>query len=335
MRVGWKPKHHDPRVASVRFRCLTPLGHLRREGFPVEVFKRKRLETYDAVIFSKLYEHDDQEMAYALRGRGARVLLDLCDNHFYNPKNLPIYAAAARDLRIMAELANRIICCSPALAEVIREELSPSLPPLVVGDAVEAFDARVRKRPSGNNPFRILWYGLHGSPNAPSGMEDVRRINPQLRRVAGATSAELVVVSNNQEVFARLREDLPIAARYRAWSTDAFAEELSRADVVVIPVSSNPYTRCKSNNRLATALWHGVPVIADSIPAYQELSNYAVLDDWDRGFQLALARDPSLIARTEAGKAVVRTRFNARAISLQWRAAIEGELTRGRVRELS
>jgi hypothetical protein len=55
--VGWKPKSRDRNVASVRFRCLTPLGELQREGRAIELYSPQQdaAGAYSAVIFSKLY----------------------------------------------------------------------------------------------------------------------------------------------------------------------------------------------------------------------------------------------------------------------------------------
>ncbi|MEJ0059371.1 MAG: hypothetical protein WDM79_07300 [Terricaulis sp.] len=67
VKIGWKPKSNDPKVASVRFRCLTPLGHLQRDGYPIELFDAS--QRYDAVIFSKLYGRKDQALARELRAQ--------------------------------------------------------------------------------------------------------------------------------------------------------------------------------------------------------------------------------------------------------------------------
>ncbi|MEJ0059369.1 MAG: hypothetical protein WDM79_07290 [Terricaulis sp.] len=93
-------------------------------------------------------------------------------------------------------------------------------------------------------------------------------------------------------------------------------------------MTANPFTLCKSNNRVATALWHGAPVLADRIPAYDELADFAVLDDWDAGFSAALGRDAKLTQRTQAGRAYVRAHYNGPVMARAWRGAIETALTR-------
>jgi hypothetical protein len=320
MRIGWKPKFNDPRVASVRFRCLTPMRALQQTGVRVEIFDPRQAEVYSLVVFSKLYDPTEQAIARALRSQGCRTILDLSDNHFYNPHGLPQYAAAATHLRAMVALVDRVVCCSPEMARVVALHTAPARPPLVVGDAVEDF-AVVRTRSV--DRFRILWFGSHGSPNAASGMEDLLRIRDHLGDIARTHPAELVIVSNNAQKFAALQGALPVPSRYVEWTPVAFAKELSRADLVVVPVTPNPFTFCKSNNRVATALWHGVPVLADRIPAYDELAPFAYVDDWERGFLHALSDVPDLAERTEAGRRFVREGFNNEVIAAAWRRAFE------------
>jgi len=157
-------------------------------------------------------------------------------------------------------------------------------------------------------------------------MEDLLRIREPLDAFARARAHEIVIVSNNRAKFDSLRGAFQAPMRYVEWSQTAFAAELNGAALVVIPITDNPFTRCKSNNRAATALWHGVPVMADTIPAYEELAPYAVLNDWAGGFA-ALASDPAALApRTDAGRSYVRARFTTARIADDWAAAFEAIL---------
>ncbi len=325
MLVGWKPKSSDPSVASVRFRCLSPLNALRDQGFPVELFDPSRAAQYSLVVFSKLYDAENLKLARSLTSQGVRTVLDLSDNHFYNPYDLPAYRTAASQLREMIDVVSDVICCSAHLAKVVSREATLRRPALVVGDAVEALDLgedsrSAFARPEGE-PVRVLWFGSHGSPNAPAGMEDLLSVRDRLEAAAEHNAVELVVVSNDRNKFDALRPQLNLKSRYVEWNGASFGEELARANLVIIPINTNPFTQCKSNNRLATALWYGVPVVADRIPAYDELSPFAFVDDWDNGMRHCLAGSREVQLRTMAGSAYVRTRFNIREIAAQWRQA--------------
>lgn len=335
MRIGWKPKSQDPNVASVRFRYLTPLTELQRTGFGVEPYDAAHEAEYELVVFSKLYGEQELETAGRLRSAGIRTALDLSDNHFYNPHGLPLYAKAAADLAAMAEAVDQVICCSPSLASAVTAQAKLRRRPLVVGDAVEDFALPLTAQDPFDAPadgvFRILWFGSHGSPNAPSGVEDLLRIRPHLEHAAAARPCELVVLSNNRERSESVTARMAISSRYVEWTHGAFAAELARTNLVVIPITLNPFTKCKSANRLATALWYGVPAIADRIPAYDELSGFCHLGSWEAGFQHALAQSRDLRLRTLAGSSYVRARFNTRVIAGEWRRAFKGIVASVRV----
>lgn len=327
--VGWKPKSASKDVASVRFRCLSPMAELQRIGFDVELYSEEAdaAGRYSAVIFSKLYSPADQKLAASLRSRGVKTILDLSDNHFYNPFDLPEYATAGANMRTMCELVDRVICCSSYLAQVVTQEAKPVRTPLVVGDAVEAMtlplDAPSPFADRRGDPFRILWFGSHGSPNAPAGMEDILRIRKHLASAREALACELIVLSNNLAKYNDLAPRIGIPSSYVEWSDDALMTAMARANLVVVPVTVNPFTKCKSNNRVATALWHGIPVIADRIPAYEDLRSFTFLDDWEAGFAHALAKSREIQMRTLAGSAYVRQNFNISVIAGEWRRAIK------------
>ena len=99
--IGWKPISTNVRVASSRLRCLEPLSELRSRGYSVETFNPNHVDRYAAVIYSKAYDDLSYREATGLQKRGIRVVFDLCDNHFYNPRGLSYWkqaaAAAAND----------------------------------------------------------------------------------------------------------------------------------------------------------------------------------------------------------------------------------------------
>lgn len=314
--IGWLPKSADPNIASVRFRCLKPVEGLTKQGQAAELFSRDRASSYAVVVFSKQYDRRCQELAERLRRRGTKVVLDLCDNHFYNPYALPEYERTSDDQRRMMALCDLVICSTAALAEVVRHEGSLTYTPPVVGDPIEL--AEPPPRALGGDHRNLLWFGVHGSPNAPSGMTDLLRIAPLLLQLSRRYSFELVVASNSQEKYDAHIAPLPFTTRYVEWTAESFVRELAQADGVLLPISFNPYTLCKSNNRLATALFANVPVVADPIPSYREFRPYCHLGDWKEGLAAVLERTTETARRTAEGQALVRQRYSVAAVSRRW-----------------
>lgn len=321
--LGWKPKSRNSNVASVRFRCLIPMHGLRIRDFPIELFEPSREEIYQAVIFSKCYGEVDQALARRLRLRGAKVILDLCDNHFYNPYDLPEYHRARRDLLAMIELADLLVCSTPTLADIVVAEASLPRRPEVVGDPVELSNedlvrsqtARAHGRTEGR---KLLWFGIHGSPNAPCGIADICRVSEVLRQAAREHPFHLVVCSNSQENYERLARSLDFPSYYVEYSRNEFPSLLAQTDGVILPVNQNPFTLAKSHNRLSTSLFAGIPVVADSIPSYREFEDYCVLDSWHDGLTEILTEPEKARGRAMMGREYILQKWMPSHVADRW-----------------
>ncbi len=328
--IGWKPKSDDYNVASVRYRCLIPMKILRKRGVDIELFDINNLNKYEKVIFSKCYSKSDQKIAKIVQDRGGKVILDICDNHLYNPFGLERYEQAGQDLMSMITLADRIVCSTEMLAKEIAQQSGVVTMPSVVPDSIEMLPgksifSRQRRQlhrqinnPTNPGGIRLLWFGSHGSPNAPGGMEDILLISDQLDMLHSDVSIELWVVSNSREKFNKLIKPMPFNSRYFEWDHSVFRYILRSANAVIIPISKNPFTICKTHNRLSLALYNGVPVVADSIPSYEEFSPYCHLDSWQEGLGSVIRRDRDLSAKLTAAKQYLERNYNQDVIGLKW-----------------
>jgi hypothetical protein len=327
--LGWKPKFRDTKVASVRFRCLNPIAELQRRGFPVELFDQTRLPQYSGVIFSKLYDEENYNLARTLKERGKAVLFDLCDNHFYNPYRLEAFDRVREQLLRMLAIADSIVASTPALAEVLIKEAGLASTPVVIGDAIEEnasvygekkswfrFPGKRRIRRKG--VANLLWFGVHGGANAPYGMLDILTQKDFLVDLNTTYALQLVVVSDSREKFKQYIEPLPLRTLYIEWGVMALSEILRESDVSIIPISRNPFTLCKTNNRLATALFAGVPTVADEIPSYRDLAPYCVLNDWERGLRLYLNNQSAGREQAQSARSYIQERYTIRQIGDAW-----------------
>jgi hypothetical protein len=319
MKIGWRARTTDPSVASFRFRVQRPMLALNALGHQVGIFDLATAEAYDCVVFSKSYSEADIELARALRRQGKNVVLDICDNHLYNPAGLAEYEAAADRIHRMADACTQVICSTAMLAEVFASELGVNAK--VVGDYVDDFGDRVARDPAGRP--RLVWFGSHGSPNAPSGMTDLLRIADVLAAAYDKHLFELVVVSNSRQKFDETIAPLPIAHRYVEWSEESLARELVGASAVLLPLSDNPFVSCKTHNRLTLPLSAGVPVVGDVIDSYKEFRPYAFLDGWEEGLEAALAGDaaPGGVS-VRGGRGYLDAFWNPATVTAQWQAAL-------------
>jgi glycosyltransferase involved in cell wall biosynthesis len=337
--IGWKPKSLDPMVASARIRCMNPLGELQRRGYPVELFRPDHASSYQAVVYSKLYDAASYNEARRLRAQGIRVVVDLCDNHFYNPANVPELAQAGAELRRMLQLADHLVASTPELAAVMVAEAGGNPPVTVIGDAVEEritgaehpslrrwvhqrrlrrLLARLEQGRAAGVETSLVWFGIHGGPHHDHGMADLQRVRPIVETIHRQHKLQLTVISNSRSKFASLIAPWTVPTHYLEWSPATFLDALRAHDIALIPVTQNPFTRCKSNNRLATALSVGLAVVADSIPSYREFAEMCRLDDWRRGL-IDYVNDPDLRRRhSTEGRQYVLRKYSLSRIAGDW-----------------
>ena len=320
--IGWLPSSDDENVASVRYRTLWPLIGLRQRGRPVSLFQNGAQRIYDALIFSKRAQPADLYLARKTRSRDAAVIFDLCDNHFYNPKELPVYAALQKRLLRMIEMADRVICSTEMLASVVRDQAGPTKDIVVVGDFVERIAIPpLRPRDKSNLPM-LLWFGSHGSDNADSGMLDLLKIVDVLAQQYARAPFELVVTSNSREKFDAYIAPLAFPTRYEPWQTETFPQLLGRAAAVLLPLSDNPFVACKTHNRISLALAAGTPVVGDIIQSYAEFGPYAYLGCWQKGLEIVVERPKEASERAQAARGYIDDVWSPARVVDAWDAAL-------------
>jgi hypothetical protein len=329
--IGWKPQFNDPRVASVRYRCLNPLKELQRRDFPVDLFRRENIDKYSAVIFSKAYDEASYAIASDLKIKGKAIIFDICDNHFYNPYNLPKLQAVRDRLVRMLAITDVLVTSTRTLAEVICNEAGPSSAPVVISDALEENDQNIEKnylqkliarfRSKANldtSKANILWYGIHGGQNAPYGMLDLLKIRDVLFEVSKEYPLRLIVVSNSRRKFRKHIKSIFDDAVYFEWGDVPLRDILRQVDINVIPISKNPFTLCKSNNRLVLSLYEGIPTVADAIPSYSEFGSFCVLDNWEYGLRFYLTNKKIAQEQLRLARIYIEQHYTIKHVGDQW-----------------
>ena len=262
------------------------------------------------VVFQKAYAKADLGLAAELAARGTKVVFDLCDNHFFHPEPRPEHADQTRRLREMIDRADVVSVSTAEIAKLIHDK-----PTFVVDDAVELppvgagaerrAAARRRRRAAGRPPVRVVWQGQHGTRVPRSGIYSLGKVVPDLEALHQELPLQLTVIGNSKAAFRSVLGDARIPVRYRPWRPRTFAGQFKANDVCLIPNDVNPFTVCKSNNRVVLALMMGVPVVADPIPSYRELSAFVTFAGTDGGWAEASSR---LCVRPRPGRPPRRRR---------------------------
>ncbi|HSB24036.1 MAG TPA: hypothetical protein VLE94_13135 [Burkholderiaceae bacterium] len=340
--VAFWPHTPDERVASARLRCWHVVRGLRELGVDARIH-RPGDAAPRTLVLSKRYDPESLAHADVLRRlRGTRLLLDLCDNHFHNDHPTPLFEERARQLARAVRQVDHLVAASTALVAVIREHVPESPRIDVIGDLVEERlqpPRRWRERMAGRwqlmrlrralahsraaNGRRLVWFGNHGSPNVDGGMQDLESIRESLWRHHRDRPLSLTVISNSAEHYSRVSASWPFAHAYLPWSSANFDAALALHDVALIPITPNPFTRCKTANRVATASVHGVAVVADTIPSYEEFRGCIVLDDWGDGLARLMDEPLQRQASVAAARRLLQQRYAPAVICARWRDVLQ------------
>ncbi|MEA2900162.1 MAG: hypothetical protein QOH36_49 [Actinomycetota bacterium] len=345
-RVGFRPCNYAPGVFSPRVRAHLPCRHLAAAGVEAVIVPPDGSGTYDVVVFQKAYAKRDLGLATELATRGTKVVFDLCDNHFHvpGPEAPPGQAAQIARLREMIARADVVSVSTPELAKLVDDK-----PTFVVDDALELppfgrwarrrAEAARRRRTGQATPVRIVWQGQVGKEDLRSGIYSLDRVVPDLEVLHQEVPVELTVIGNSEDAFRTVLGEARIPVRYRPWRARTFASQFVTNDVCVIPNDVNPFTVCKSNNRVVLALMMGVPVVADPIPSYRELSSFVTFagagasggpgPGWADAIR-AYWSDPDLADRhVTEGQRYIRATYTPERVVAQWSQVLRAALRSG------
>lgn len=335
--IAWKPRFNDANVASARLRAFLPCRYLKEAGWRCEIFEPQNADAYELVIFQKAYDEDSIALAESLRARGVKTVFDLSDNHFYNPDDLPALRERAENVRRMIGAVDAVSVSTRELGKLIDGgcvviDDAIELPRTnTVRAAIEHLQDRLENIRS-SRPLRVVWYGRVGSENPPSGIIDLPRAFPYLEALNAQSPVELAVISNSEEQFRKYVGKVSFPARYYEWSLDTFTHIFRRQDVCIIPRALNPFTTCKTNNRLVLSLLMGVPVIADPIPSYEEFRDFVLFDDWSNNLRTYATHPKLRRQHVRAGRRYIRSKYNKERVVSQWSALFDRLLGKQRAR---
>lgn len=332
--LGFWPHTTDPEVASTRIRCLQVVQGLRDLGREASLY-HPGLHAPKVLVLSKRYDPDTIRHGETLRANhGTKLVLDLCDNHFYYKNPEPRWVRRAEFLREAAQAADLVVTASPELAKFVRAEVGDAKDIRVIGDALDAPRPVVRPTLAqrwhiarlrlflGMNQVepgrRLLWFGNHGSGYADGGMQDLALIADALHRHHRANRLTLTIISNSRQAYRQHLQAWTLPTCYLPWSGSLFQQTLAAHAIAVIPVRINPFTACKTNNRLATAFCNGLAVAAGRIPSYEEFAELALIDDWDAGLSALMGDAKARSCRVEAAKRQLTKNYGLEAICRDW-----------------
>ena len=337
--IGWWAASHDLRIASTRIRGELVMRALQANGTTAQWFDPQRRGAFDTLVIGKCHDAETLQLANDFQQQGGKVAVDLCDNRFEFPRDATELAQQAARLRQLLSMADHVVASTPTLAEVIRGHVTTVQQLSVIGDLADDLSVvptRLRQSITARfSAWRILqrlqklrrsghtllvWFGSHGGPYADAGMTDLLRIQTTLEQAHRESSLSLTVISNNEEKFRQHIQPFLIPTLYAAWNSANFDTLLQAHDISLIPINSNPFTICKTDNRVVTSLMNGLAVIADEIPSYTPYRSAIGLDGWNTCLQRYLGDAARRTADVTAGKVLASDMTDKNRIVRQWQA---------------
>ena len=277
-------------LASARYRVLIPAQQLARLGHHVQVASLQPggwppsvVEApCDVLVISKSFHADNEALAQSMKGRGVRVIVDMCDDHFARP-------IVGAHQRALIALADQVIASTQAMAESILRNTGRDS--IVVTDPVEGPRGEPRFEPRFPE-LRIVWFGH------PSNLDGVAEKGEELVRLAANAPVRIQLVTQPSDELDQLAAQMNATrpGRLRAeivpWSVASTWQALQDADLAWIPAVAGAGKAVKSPNRLLESLWAGRLVVADAVPSYMPFADLVPIGvPLDQALAQAL-RDP-------------------------------------------
>ena len=298
--VLWWPHTFDLKIASFRLRCHRINGYLKSSGKRSSLSTPGPISEVGTLIISKRYDYETVKFAeIAKREHRVELIFDLCDNHFYSSsaKNKPLQRDLS-SLIALIDMADKVVVCSEALSVVVATETSKRLEDiLVIDDLVDDFSdvppwikvkrpldlyrglvnqlklrELVRVQPLRNK--RLVWFGNLGAAGTSGGLSDLLNNIRQLNDAYIRFGITLSIVTSHSKDLQLLFGEAKFQVFYFEWGLCDFHRILREHGVAYLPVLLDPFTECKSSNRLVTAMSSGLNVIASEVPSYRKFLPY-------------------------------------------------------------
>jgi hypothetical protein len=310
----------DSPMASIRYRVLPIADHLAQQGHRIDIIQAglpadsPSLRTplgADVVIISKGLFHECTAFVERAQRSGARVIFDVCDDHFDSPFRDNYFT--------LCRIADDIVASTAAMAQVIGNRTGRRAK--IIGDPFEAPHGEPRFAP--RDRIKLLWFGH------PTNFDTLMSMAPNLIEFSRRFPTQLTVVSQDTANICRTwteairRNASKLALSFLNWNVETTWQALADCDAVVIPSLPAESKMVKSPNRLVESIRRGRFVAAYPLPAYRPYAEYCWLSESvTDGLRWAIANPRAAAARVAAGQAIVARDCSPQRIVLQWEAAI-------------
>jgi hypothetical protein len=280
-------------IASFRYRILAPSQFLGQHMIQTTVSTDAAPDA-SVVIFSKHWTYNDWSYAWFCKERGQKVIFDVCDDHFEGKLSEHYFR--------MCSIADLVICNSHEMQARIKEVLHKDS--IVIEDPVISRQQPYTrdKTPSG------LWYG------------QAMNINGLYQVYTGNYPLE-IAMPGNIELPPQFENNL---VNLSQWHPGIVGEASQRNSYAILPYRQGK--NAKSANRVLEALWCGLPVITDPIPAVVDLGRNGIRYlgvDCENSEIMEYMLDTDFTEEMQSAQKLIELKYSPEAIASKWAAVIQ------------
>lgn len=304
-------------LASTRYRVIAPAQALRAHGWHSEFVTEELSKVMggwgssvpqagDTLIISKVFTEHALALAHDAKARGAKVIVDFCDNLFEHRTRGPLQQS-------LLKVADTVVAATQEMAHAIKKHSRQV--DAVISDPVELPLAEPTFSPS--HELKLLWFGHAVN------LDTLKALFPQLETFSHQQPLKLTIVTNlpngEQDLNKLLPENSSLNVIYTQWSVEATQQAIHQADLVVIPVLASQFKSAKSANRLLEPLQSGRMVVAGPLPAYLPFADSAwVGENLVDGIEWCLSNPQKVLTRIKQGQADIASHFTPTAVGRDW-----------------
>ena len=259
-------------LASARYRVLLPAQQLARRGHQVQLASlppggwpaQVKSAECDVLVVSKSFHTENEELVAAMKSRGVKVAVDICDDHFARPD-------VGDHFRRLIAASDQVIASTEAMAESIRRNTGRDA--VVITDPVEGPRGLPKFSPALPR-LRVTWFGHPSNLNGVLGkLHELTALAETIPVHFSIVTADIADVRNLVSQIGAAADPARCRVEFIPWSIEATWKALGETDVVWIPVDGGGKGMVKSPNRLLESLWAGRHVVADPVPSYMPFSD--------------------------------------------------------------
>ncbi|MEA2627397.1 MAG: hypothetical protein QOD06_3442 [Candidatus Binatota bacterium] len=317
--------------ASVRFRVLQYLPHLRRLGIdpevsdltgslPERVRALRAAARSDVVVVHRAFLTPLERLAL---GR-SRWLFDFDDALMFRDSNRPRQRSWQRRRRLAAMLrgAERVIAGNGYLAGWAAAH-NPRVEVLPTPVDVDAHPGAPPPTPS---PAVVGWIGTR--PN----LGYLQRVLPAIRRVArGRHAPRIVIVADD------FPADASLPFNRKRWSLEEEAHDLAGFSVGLMPLTDDPWTRGKCGVKILQYFAAWVPAVCSPVGVNSEIVRHGVNgflasteDEWVEAIEALLGDEDLRRQCGNSGRRTVEERYSLAPAAERLGALLHGSPVSGR-----